>query len=122
MESHISPVFAKGLAVQNPLRRRNRAVAGEPAEEVQQLVFDLVRERLVAAFGADGMWSVSTRGHQDVDNFFSETVAESLAWNIASQLAPPQQNRHEALAEPHKLPIAPEMTSAAVAVSARLVA
>ncbi len=45
----------------NPLRRRNRALTAEQYGEVQTLVFDLVRERLVEAFGPNGMWTVSMK-------------------------------------------------------------
>lgn len=84
--------------MQNPLRRRNRALTGEQREEVQKLVFDLVQSQLVAAFGTDGMWTVSMKDRTAIDSFFSQTVAETLAWNIAAQLAVPKKSRHQATA------------------------
>ncbi len=86
----------KGIAVANPLRRRNRALTAEQYTEVQSLVFDLVRDRLVEAFGPTGMWTVTMKSSDDLDAVFSETVAESLAWEVAGQLAPPAKSRHQA--------------------------
>jgi hypothetical protein len=85
--------------VQNPLRRRNRALTAEQQEEVQKLVFELVRERLASAFGPRGMWSVNMKDRDAVDAIFAETVSESLAWDVATQLAPPKKSRHQAAAE-----------------------
>lgn len=82
----------------NPLRRRNRAVTFEQREELQRLVFDLVQSQLVAAFGADGMWTVTVKDRASVDSIFSATVADTLAWNIAAQLAVPKKSRHQATA------------------------
>ena len=92
--------------MQNPLRRRNRALTAEQHEEVQKLVFELVRERLAAAFGATGMWSVSMKDANAIDSIFSETVAESLAWDVAAQLAAPKKSRHQA--SPKNFPAAPQ--------------
>ncbi len=80
--------------MQNPLRRRTRgprarALTAEQHDEVQRLVFDLVRERLVEAFGPNGLWTVGMKGDHDYDEVFSVTVAESLAWDVAAELAPP---------------------------------
>jgi hypothetical protein len=86
----------KGPIVQNPLRRRTRALTAEQYDEVQKLVFDLVRERLVEAFGPSGMWTVSMKSVAEEHSVFNETVAESLAWDIAGQLAAPSKKKHEA--------------------------
>ncbi len=80
--------------VQNPLRRstrgpRTRTLTAEQYDEVQKLVFDLVRERLVAAFGPNGLWTVGMKGDHEDDEVFSETVAESLAWDVAHELGVP---------------------------------
>jgi hypothetical protein len=86
---------SKGHPVINPLRRRNRGLTPEQSEEVQKLVFELVRERLVQAFGSDGMWTVSMKDRAAVDTVFGETVAEHLAWDVAAQLAPQKKSRHQ---------------------------
>jgi hypothetical protein len=83
----------------NPLRRRNRGLTPEQSEEVQKLVFELVRERLAAAFGREGMWSVTMKDRNAVDGIFSATVAETLAWDVAAKLAQPKKSRHQAAAE-----------------------
>ncbi len=100
--------------VQNPLRRRNRALTAEQYEEVQKLVFDLVRERLAGAFGANGMWSVAMKDPNAVDSIFSETVAESLAWDVAAQLSAPKKSRHQA--PPKTLPFAAQQIVPATVV------
>jgi hypothetical protein len=92
----------KGHTVQNPLRRsikspRSRALTADQYDEVQKLVFELVRERLVDAFGPTGMYSVGMKDVVEEHSVFNETVAESLAWDIAAQLAPKNsKKKHEA--------------------------
>jgi hypothetical protein len=110
--------------VQNPLRRRNRALTVEQREEVQKLVFDLVQTQLVSAFGADGMWTVSMKDRTAIDTFFSKTVAETLAWKIAAQLAEPKKSRHQALAmfSARATKPVPEFTQAEFVESRQLVA
>jgi hypothetical protein len=93
----------EGHTVQNPLRRsikspRSRALTADQYDEVQKLVFDLVRERLVEAFGPTGMYSVGLKDVIEEHSVFNETVAESLAWDIAAQLAPKTKKKHEAAA------------------------
>jgi hypothetical protein len=68
--------------------RRNRTVSPAEYEELQELVFDLVRERVLAAIGAGGMWSVNFRSAADTDAFFGETVAERIAKDVAARIAP----------------------------------
>jgi hypothetical protein len=96
-----APTYLEGSIVINPLRRRNRGLTPEQSEEVQKLVFELVRERLSAAFGANGMWTVEMKDRNAVDSIFSATVAEALAWDIAAQLAQPKKKnkKHQAAAE-----------------------
>lgn len=57
-------------------------------EELQELVFDLVRERVLAAIGVGGMWSIDFRKTGDTDAFFGVTVAERIARDVAAQIAP----------------------------------
>ncbi|HAM25545.1 MAG TPA: hypothetical protein DCP11_02275 [Microbacteriaceae bacterium] len=68
--------------------RRNRTVSPAEYEELQELIFDLVRERVLAAIGAGGMWSINFRNASDTDAFFGETVAERIAKDVAAQIAP----------------------------------
>jgi hypothetical protein len=62
-----------------------------PAEsaELEELVFKLVRERLLKAVGAGGMWTLQFRASTDTDSLFGETIAEYIARDIADQIAAP---------------------------------
>lgn len=71
--------------------RRSRAVSAAEYEELQELVFELVRERLRKAVGKGGMWSISLRKPADTDTVFGEAVAERLAWDVAAHIAPQKQ-------------------------------
>ncbi len=106
--------------MQNPLRLRNRALTSEQTEEVQRLVFELVRERLVDAFGENGMYTVGMKDPRAVDTVFSATVAESLAWDVAAQLAAPARNSHQAV--PVSLPSQVPAVGQTRAVEEQLVA
>jgi hypothetical protein len=99
--------ISKGQPVINPLRRRNRGLTPEQSEEVQKLVFELVRERLVQAFGNDGMWTVSMKDRNAVDSVFGETVAEHLAWDVAAQLAPQKKSRHQGVTDAKQTEVKP---------------
>jgi hypothetical protein len=104
-------------------RKRNRALTPAQTEEVQKLAYELVRERLTKAFGADGMWSVNLRRKGDTEVLFGATVAETLAHDIATQLglpAPARMPAHEAtpVASPSlaPMPLMPAMQPAHVEV------
>jgi hypothetical protein len=66
----------------------NSSVSPADYEELQELVFDLVRERVLAAIGVGGMWSIDFRKAGDTDAFFGATVAERIARDVAAQIAP----------------------------------
>lgn len=68
--------------------RPNSSVSPADYEELQELVFDLVRERVLAAIGVGGMWSIDFRKAGDTDAFFGVTVAERIARDVAAQIAP----------------------------------
>jgi hypothetical protein len=56
-------------------------------ERVQQLVHDLMRERLNELFGPGGSFRVTLgRATQD-DALFVSTVADTIAWDVAAALA-----------------------------------
>ncbi len=78
--------------------KRTREVSSAEYEELQELVYELVRERLIAAIGAGGMWSIDFRKPGNSDTVFGETVAERLAWDVAAHIAPhqPAANVHSA--------------------------
>ncbi|WP_394771539.1 hypothetical protein [Lacisediminihabitans sp.] len=68
--------------------RPNSSVSPADYEELQELVFELVRERVLAAVGVGGMWSIDFRKAGDTDAFFGVTVAERIARDVAAQIAP----------------------------------
>ena len=56
-------------------------------EDIQRMVYDLVRERVMRTLGPNGSFSITMRTGDDASTFFTETYAESLAWDVASQVS-----------------------------------
>jgi len=54
------------------------------SEVEQQLVFDLMRAKLVEMFGPGGSFTVSMGQASADDALFVDTVAETIAWDIAN--------------------------------------
>jgi hypothetical protein len=99
--------------------KRTREVSPAEYEELQELVYELVRERLTAAIGAGGMWSIDFRKPGDGGAIFGETVADRLAWDVAAHVAPHQPAANVHSAEPvvemiDERPVATPQTTAAV--------
>lgn len=65
---------------------RRPAVVQPTDEDLQRLVYDLVRERVLSTLGPDGSFAVTIRSGNDADAFFSETFAESIAWDVARRI------------------------------------
>lgn len=70
-------------------RKHIRTISPEESAELEELVFDLVRERLLKAVGAGGMWTLQFRSNTDTDTLFGETISEYIARDIADQIAAP---------------------------------
>ena len=70
-------------------RTHSRTISPDESAELEELVFDLVRERLLKAVGAGGMWTLQFRASTDTDSLFGETISEYIARDIANQLAAP---------------------------------
>lgn len=70
-------------------RKHSRTISPEVSAELEELVFDLVRERLLKAVGAGGMWTLQFRASTDTDSLFGETISEYIARDIANQIAVP---------------------------------
>jgi hypothetical protein len=69
---------------------RTRARAAAPADEdLQRLVYELVHDRLMRTLGPDGSFAVTIRRPNDDDALFATTLAESIAWDVASTLRSP---------------------------------
>ncbi len=68
-------------------RKHNRTSSPELSSELEGLVFDLVRERLLKAVGAGGMWTLQFRASTDTDSLFGETISEYIARDIANEIA-----------------------------------
>ena len=71
-------------------RTHSRTTSPEETAELEELVFDLVRERLLKAVGAGGMWTLQFRASTDTDSLFGETISEYIARDIADQIAAPR--------------------------------
>jgi hypothetical protein len=70
-------------------RKHSGGLSPADSHELEALVFDLVRERLLKAVGAAGMWTLQFRGESDTDSLFGETIAEFIARDIATHIASP---------------------------------
>ena len=70
-------------------RTHSRTISPEESTELEELVFDLVRERLLKAVGAGGMWTLQFRASTDTDTLFGETISEYIARDIANQISAP---------------------------------
>ena len=71
-------------------RTHSCTTSPEESAELEELVFDLVRERLLKAVGAGGMWTLQFRASTDTDSLFGETISEYIARDIADQIAAPR--------------------------------
>ncbi|CAN5130407.1 hypothetical protein BH09ACT2_BH09ACT2_07290 [soil metagenome] len=71
-------------------RTHSRTISPEESAELEELVFELVRERLLKAVGAGGMWTLQFRASTDTDSLFGETISEYIARDIADQIAAPR--------------------------------
>jgi hypothetical protein len=70
-------------------RKHSGGLSPADSHELEALVFDLVRERLLKAVGAAGMWTMQFRSESDTDSLFGETIAEFIARDIATHIASP---------------------------------
>ena len=67
----------------------SRTISPAESAELEELVFNLVRERLLKAVGAGGMWTLQFRTSADTDSLFGETIADFIARDIADKIAAP---------------------------------
>ena len=66
----------------------------DPTEELQRKIYDLVKTRVLQSIGAGANWTIAFRSAADTDTFFSDTMADMIAWDVAHQLiAPTAPNR-----------------------------
>ncbi len=70
------------------------SLAGEPSAAIvddvlQRQIYDLVRERVLESIGVGGNWTVGFRRSSDTDTFFSDTMADMIAWDVVARLTPP---------------------------------
>jgi hypothetical protein len=70
-------------------RKHSGGLSPADSHELEELVFDLVRERLLKAVGAAGMWTLQFRSATDTDSLFGETIAEFIARDIATHVTTP---------------------------------
>lgn len=71
-----------GLSRKRRQEKHSRELTAAETAETEQRIYDVVRERMLAAVGPGGLWSVSLRSATDIDTFFAETIAESFARDI----------------------------------------
>jgi hypothetical protein len=68
-------------------RSAGRDVYAPNTADLHDLVYELVRTRLMDSIGARGSFAVTVRRPDDDDTFFSEVFAQSIARDIAGSLA-----------------------------------
>lgn len=76
----------KGMKVVSRLRFLRPAAPAPVEVDLQQVVYDLVLERAKSMFGPNSSFAVTIRRGNEGDGMFSETVAETLAWDISLAL------------------------------------
>lgn len=57
-----------------------------PDVDLQQIVYDLVQQRANAMFGPGSSFAVTLRTGDELDTFFTETIVETLAWDVSLNL------------------------------------
>ena len=68
-------------------RSAGRDVYAPNTADLHELVYELVRTRLLNSIGTDGSFAVTMRRAEDDDTFFSEVFAQSIARDIAASLS-----------------------------------
>jgi hypothetical protein len=73
-------------------------------EPEQEVVYDLMRERLYQLFGPGGSFRVTLGRATDGESVFASTVADTVAWDIASTLGAKRATpaRHETARDPQE--------------------
>ncbi len=70
----------------------------------QQLVYDLMRERLIELFGPGGSFRVTLGRATPEEALFAQTVAHTVAWEVAATVESAGQAsgpaRHEVISDP----------------------
>ena len=69
-------------------------------EVEQQLVFDLMRERLIGMFGPGGSFRITMGRPSADDEFFVATVADTIAHEVATAFNPVRVTEGRRVAEP----------------------
>lgn len=63
--------------------------ATDLSEDLQRKIYELVKTRVLQSIGAGANWTVAFRSSADTDSFFSDTMADMIAWDVAHQLIEP---------------------------------
>lgn len=75
-----------GLSRKRRHEKHGRELTAADTAEAEQRLYELVRDRMLGAVGPGAIWTVALRRTNDADAFFSQTIAETLARDIAGQL------------------------------------
>ena len=73
------------------------------SEAEQQLVFDLMRERLVEMFGAGGSFRITLGRATSDDAVFTATIADTIARHVATAFNPQRESGGRRAAAPTTL-------------------
>lgn len=93
------PGVLASTTTEQEAREKASAIAAEltiaavpPAPQIddallQARIVEVVRARVQQSIGAGGNWTITFRRDADTDTFFSDTMAEMIARDVAKQLA-----------------------------------
>lgn len=88
--SAVAPSSAPASAGSSgPTSTTGSTESSDPIEELQRKIYDLVKARVLQSIGAGANWTISFRSSADTDTFFSDTMADMIAWDVAHQLIGP---------------------------------
>ena len=68
-------------------RSAGRDVYAPNSADLHELVYEMVRTRLLDSIGSGGSFAVGVRHPDDDDAFFSEIFAQAVARDVAASLA-----------------------------------
>lgn len=66
----------------------------------QQAIYDLMRKKLFDMFGPGGSFSITLARSGSEETQFVATVADTVAWQVASELSAPREKPARRVADP----------------------
>ena len=89
VESDASAIVSSSASASGAPSAVGSTESSDPSEELQRKIYDLVKARVLQSIGSGANWTISFRSSADTDTFFSDTMADMIAWDVAHQLIGP---------------------------------